>query len=71
MKRLLRGAGIIVGLFVVAVALGALVPRPLFGLEIDDAPKSRRILVLSNPIHTDIAVPVNDACLADFRLPSR
>jgi uncharacterized protein (TIGR02117 family) len=66
MKRLLRGAGIIVGLFVVAVALGALVPRPLFGLEIDDAPKSRRILILSNPIHTDIAVPVNDAVLQTF-----
>jgi hypothetical protein len=66
MKRLLRGSGIIVGLFVGAIALGALVPWPLFGLEIDDARKSRRILVLSNPIHTDIAVPINDEVLRSF-----
>lgn len=65
-KWLLRAFGFVVGLFVVTVALGTLVPRPLFGPETDDAPKSRRILVLSNPIHTDIAVPLDDAVLRTF-----
>lgn len=66
MKRLFRTLGMIVGLFVVAVALGTLVPRPLLGPATDDAPKTRRILVLSNPIHTDIAVPVDAEVLRTF-----
>ncbi|MDQ6434401.1 TIGR02117 family protein [Mesorhizobium sp. LHD-90] len=60
MKLLFRALGMIVGLFVLAVALGALVPRPLIAPAVGDEPELRKILVLSNPIHTDIAVPADD-----------
>lgn len=57
-----------------AVALGALVPRPLWP-AIAEGEGTRHILVLKNPIHTDIAVPLDDgvrrrfAFLADAGLP--
>ncbi|AVA22353.1 TIGR02117 family protein [Rhizobium sp. CB3060] len=51
---------------VVIVVLGIVVPRPLW----HDGPavpeRSRRILVLSNPIHTDIAIPVDADLLSRF-----
>jgi uncharacterized protein (TIGR02117 family) len=48
-----------------AVALGMLVPRPIFSAaEAEDAAATRRILVLTNPIHTDIAIPI-DARIRD------
>ncbi|MGY5807964.1 TIGR02117 family protein [Rhizobium sp. LEGMi198b] len=51
---------------VVIVGLGILVPRPLR----HDGPavpeRSHRILVLSNPIHTDIAIPVDADLLSRF-----
>ncbi|QND47977.1 TIGR02117 family protein [Rhizobium lusitanum] len=55
-------------LAVLAVAGGTFIPRPLFapGEAALDAAGSRRILVLSNPIHTDIAVPLNDETRAAF-----
>lgn len=46
------------------VAFGIVVPRPLWHDE--PAARSQRILVLSNPIHTDIAIPVDDDLLARF-----
>ncbi|MGE0282993.1 MAG: TIGR02117 family protein [Rhizobiaceae bacterium] len=58
--------GAAVGLFAFAVALGALIPRPLIGPASGDTAKSRKILVLSNPIHTDIAVPIDDKTLRLF-----
>lgn len=43
-----------------AVALGTLIPRPIFSAaEAEDAAATRRILVLTNPIHTDIAIPID------------
>lgn len=45
--------------------LGALVPRPLSGGgQADDAP--RHLLVIANPIHTDIAVPIEASVLSRF-----
>lgn len=57
------------GLFVVAIVLvmvaGTLIPRPFLPVP-DDGPATRRILVLDNPIHTDIALPVDKAVLGRF-----
>ena len=39
--------------------LGTLVPRPLFDPATGSEPPARHILVLSSPIHTDIAVPID------------
>jgi hypothetical protein len=42
-----------------------LVPRPIFSAaEAKDAGATRRILVVTNPIHTDIAIPI-DARIRD------
>jgi uncharacterized protein (TIGR02117 family) len=46
-------------LVVLLLVLGTVVPRPFFADEANDA-KEREILLLSNPIHTDIALPVDD-----------
>lgn len=46
------------------LVLGALVPRPLFHAE--PAEPTHRILLLSNPIHTDIAVPLDAAMRERF-----
>ncbi|NTI42413.1 TIGR02117 family protein [Rhizobium rhizogenes] len=55
-------------LAVLAVAGGTFIPRPLFApaKAADEVAATRRILVLSNPIHTDIAVPLNDETRAAF-----
>ncbi len=52
---------------VVAAALffGAIVPRPLF-FSVKSGPPHTTILVLSNPIHTDIAIPLDAASRARF-----
>ncbi|NTJ43004.1 TIGR02117 family protein [Agrobacterium larrymoorei] len=50
-----------------SLALGTLVPRPLTGKTSDPTVENpRRILVLSNPIHTDIALPVDAELLSRF-----
>jgi uncharacterized protein (TIGR02117 family) len=50
-----------------AVALGTLAPRPIFpSAEAEDAGAPRRILVLTNPIHTDIAIPIDNAIREKF-----
>lgn len=46
-------------LVVLLLVLGTVVPRPFFADEANGA-KDREILLLSNPIHTDIALPVDD-----------
>lgn len=55
-KRLFRVLGYIFAAIAVAVILGTFVPRPLFHAADTQAPATHRILVLSNPIHTDIAI---------------
>ncbi len=66
MARVLRVLGAIVGLLILAVAAGALIPVPLVAPAASDAPGQRKILVLSNPIHTDIAVPIDGSVLQRF-----
>lgn len=46
-------------LIVLLLVLGTVVPRPFFADDASGA-KNREILLLSNPIHTDIALPVDD-----------
>ncbi len=49
------------------VVAGTLVPRPLWPAEkADKAAGTHRILVLANPIHTDIAIPIDAETLARF-----
>lgn len=70
-RRTLTGLFLVVCTIILALGLGTLVPRPLF----DSAPDTsaalqpsdgRRILVLSNPIHTDIALPADPGVLEAF-----
>lgn len=58
----------LVPLAVLAVAGGTFIPRPLFAPAeaAPEAAASWRILMLSNPIHTDIAVPLNGETRAAF-----
>lgn len=65
MRRTFRLLGILVLLVAAGVALGTLVPRPLFGGGSDGA-KPHHILVFTNPIHTDIAVPLDASVLEKF-----
>lgn len=67
MKVLARWFLTAVLLIVVAVAVGTFMPRPLFAPEhAAGGGETRRILVLSNPIHTDIAIPLNDETRTAF-----
>lgn len=65
----------LLGAAVLAAALGTLVPRPFWPAARAEGEGTRHILVLKNPIHTDIAVPLDDgvrrrfAFLADTGLP--
>ncbi|TPL85812.1 TIGR02117 family protein [Mesorhizobium sp. B2-3-14] len=75
MRKLLRFLAMLVAALVLAVSLGTLVPRPLWPAAAAGE-GIRHILVLKNPIHTDIAIPVDDEVrrrfrfLADVGLPS-
>ena len=66
MKRALRIAIAVVSLVLAALALGALLPRPFIAEDRGSAPRTHRILVLTNPIHTDIAIPVDAAVRERF-----
>jgi len=65
----------LVAVIVLAATFGTLVPRPLWPAAAAGE-GTRHILVLRNPIHTDIALPVDDEVrrrfhfLADAGLPS-
>jgi uncharacterized protein (TIGR02117 family) len=48
------------------VAAGTFIPRPLWPSANADASGPHEILLLSNPIHTDIAIPLDDAIRARF-----
>jgi uncharacterized protein (TIGR02117 family) len=65
--RIFKGVFFAVLAVVLLVGLGIVVPRPLW----HDGPavrteRSQQILVLSNPIHTDIAIPVDSDLLIRF-----
>jgi uncharacterized protein (TIGR02117 family) len=66
MRTAARRLAAIVGTVVALVVLGTLVPRPLFGTAESGEAQGRRILVLSSPIHTDIAVPAEALTGAEF-----
>jgi uncharacterized protein (TIGR02117 family) len=55
-------------LIVLLVAAGTFIPRPLWrsAQAADPASAVRTILVLSNPIHTDIAIPLDEATRTRF-----
>ncbi|SJM34387.1 conserved hypothetical protein [Mesorhizobium delmotii] len=59
-KKLGRFLAILVVAIVLAVMLGTVIPRPLLPAAAADPVATRHILVLKNPIHTDIAIPVDD-----------
>ncbi|SOC44952.1 uncharacterized protein (TIGR02117 family) [Rhizobium subbaraonis] len=59
MKKVVFGFLGLIALVGLAVAVGTFVPRPLFETQASTAPAgSTRILLLSNPIHSDIAIPL-------------
>ncbi|OHV89610.1 TIGR02117 family protein [Mesorhizobium sp. ORS 3428] len=76
MRKFLRCLAMLVATALLAVGLGTLVPRPLWSAAVAAGAGTRHILVLRNPIHTDIAIPLDDAVrrrfhfLADAGLPS-
>lgn len=67
-KRPLRGLFALVALLALAVTAGTLMPRPFWpAAKASEAfGQTRRILVLSNPIHTDIAIGIDAETLARF-----
>lgn len=66
-SKIFKGVFLAVLAVVLLVGLGIIVPRPLWHDEpAAKAERSRQILVLSNPIHTDIAIPVDGDLLKRF-----
>lgn len=63
--RLLKWPGKIIAVILALVVIGALVPRPLFPSR-DAAEKTVEILVITNPIHTGIAIPASPEVLQMF-----
>jgi uncharacterized protein (TIGR02117 family) len=66
MKKALRRLGYAIAAVLVLLVLGTLVPRPLWRTGNPGEATNRRILLLSNPIHTDIAIPLDAGVLAKF-----
>jgi uncharacterized protein (TIGR02117 family) len=56
----------IVGAVLAALILGTVLPRPLFDAAAGSGSEGRRILVLSSPIHTDIAIPAEALAGTEF-----
>lgn len=65
MRRIGRGLVVVLAVAAALLLAGTLVPRPLFA-DADSAAASRRILAIRNPIHTDVAIPIDAAVLARF-----
>ncbi|MER9725964.1 MULTISPECIES: TIGR02117 family protein [unclassified Mesorhizobium] len=59
MRKALRFLAMLIIVVALAATLGTLVPRPLWPASAAGE-GTRHILVLENPIHTDIAIPVDD-----------
>ncbi|MEF0938624.1 TIGR02117 family protein [Rhizobium sp. BR 362] len=66
-SRIFKGAFFVVLAIVAIAALGIVAPRLLWhdGQAVT-AERSQQILVLSNPIHTDIAIPVDSDLISRF-----
>lgn len=65
MRKLLKGLGLAAGAGIMFLVAGTLVPRPLFS-QSDGEEKSVEALVITNPIHTDIAISVTSETLQAF-----
>jgi uncharacterized protein (TIGR02117 family) len=65
MKILVRRLVYLAVILALVVIAGTLLPRPLFA-DRDSGSAQHRILVVSNPIHSDIAIPVDEKVLARF-----
>lgn len=61
-KRIALGLLLLIGIPVLLAILGTVIPHPPVA-DRGNAPLDRRLLVVSNPIHTDIAIPVDDETL--------
>ncbi len=66
MRTILRRTVLTVLAIVLAVVLGTLVPRPLFPATAQSGEPARTILVFTNPIHTDIVIPIDAGTLKRF-----
>jgi uncharacterized protein (TIGR02117 family) len=66
MAKIFKGVLIALLALVVIGGLGIVMPRPLWHAEPVPPERTHRILMLSNPIHTDIAIPVDDDLIARF-----
>lgn len=64
--RLAKWLGGPLAALLVSLALGTLVPRPLTSPAAASVGSSSQILLLANPIHTDIALPLDDEVRAAF-----
>lgn len=67
MKKFWRLFAVLLAAAATALALGTFVPRPLWRTGTEPSGGTRRILVLNNPIHTDIAIPIDGAMRKRFR----
>ncbi len=66
MKRALYSGGVAIAAVLVLLVLGTIVPRPFWHPATAEDQAPRRILLLSNPIHTDIAIPLDEQSRAKF-----
>ena len=66
MRRWVTWLGGLMAALLVAASLGTIIPRPLTTPAEASTGAVREILLLANPIHTDIALPVNDEVRAAF-----
>lgn len=71
MKNAFRWLVFVSLVIVLAVAAGTFIPRPLVPASRVAAVETRRILVLSNPIHTDIAIPLSEDTRTAFNFLGR
>ena len=67
MMKLVRAVSYLVTLIVVLLVAGTVVPRPFSASQERGRPE-HRILVLTNPIHTDIAIPIGPRMRERFAL---
>jgi uncharacterized protein (TIGR02117 family) len=65
--RIFKGIFVAVLAIVALASLGIMLPRPLWHSEpAEKAERLQHVLMLSNPIHTDIAIPVDGDLLTRF-----
>lgn len=66
LRRVLLGLLLLIIAVPVLAVLGTVIPHPITQSFADDAAPARRVLVISNTIHTDIAIPAGPESAAFF-----